>query len=62
MGSDRRPPYKVADIQLAGLGRKRALAASWRAETARLVDHYRLAIVRSRIRSKLRKLGRMLFA
>jgi glycosyltransferase involved in cell wall biosynthesis len=48
--------------QLAGQGRKRALAASWAAETRRLLEHYRLAIVRARMSGTLRKLGRVLFA
>jgi glycosyltransferase involved in cell wall biosynthesis len=48
--------------QLAGQGRKRALEASWAAETRRLLDGYRLAIVRARMRSRTRRVARMLFA
>jgi len=46
----------------ARLARKRAEAASWRAETARLVDRYRKAIARSRNRRRLGRVGRALLA
>jgi glycosyltransferase involved in cell wall biosynthesis len=47
---------------LARLARKRALASSWEAETARLLGQYRMAIVRQRMSRRAARVARMFFA